>query len=93
MARFTAGQRVKVAFNPPAPDIRVPNQVNGSAPGRGEYQTAPEFGTVVEALLSETGARYLVDVELAITHERNGKPHVIRSVRKRVIAEEKLKAA
>lgn len=83
MAKFTAGQRVEIAFNPPPP---------GST-GKGDYQRKPDFGTVVEAIESEAGQRYLVDVELSVVHTRNGKPYTVSSVRKRVIDEAKLKAA
>lgn len=93
MAKFTVGQRVEVAFNPPRPDLNVPAQANGTAPGRGDYQTRPDLGTIVEAIEAENGCRYLVDVELSVEHTRNGKPHVVKSLRKRVVAEEKLKAA
>lgn len=92
MAKFSVGQRVEIAFNPPRPDLSVPNQANGVAPGRGDYQTRPERGTVVEAIEAENGARYVVDVELVVEHTRNGKPYEVRSVRKRVIQEQKLTA-
>jgi hypothetical protein len=89
VAKFAVGQRVRALFNPPKPDLRVPDQVNGAAPGRGDYQTEPVMGEVLEVLSNG----YLVEVELSITHDRGGRPHVVKSLRKRVIKEEKLQAA
>ncbi len=91
MARFRVGEKVRVTFNPPKPDLRVANQVNGVAPGRGEYQTEPTLGTIVEIHDGAT-TNYLVDVELSAEHERGGKVYSVKSVRKRVIAENKLEA-
>jgi hypothetical protein len=79
---------VRVGFNPPRPDLRVPDQVNGVAPGRGDYQTEATPGTVL-AVLNDG---YLVEVELSVTHDRGGRPNVVKSLRKRVIKEEKLEA-
>jgi len=92
VAKFAVGQRVELAFNPPRPDLRVPDQASGAAPGRGDYQTRPDHGTVIEAIEAEGGARYLVDVELSIEHTRNGKPFAVKSHRKRVVQEDKLRA-
>lgn len=91
MAKFSVGQRVELAFNPPRPDLSVPSQANGVAPGRGDYQTRPDYGTIIEAIEAESGYRYLVDVELAVEHTRNGKPFIVNSVRKRVVDEGKLR--
>lgn len=91
-AKFTVGQRVELAFNPPRPDLSVPSQANGIAPGRGEYQTRPDYGTIIEAIEADGGHRYLVDVELAVEHTRNGQPFTVTSVRKRVVDEGKLRA-
>jgi hypothetical protein len=84
MAKFAVGQRVEIAFNPPTPDPRVPDQMNGRARGRGEYQTEPNFGEV----LGEMVGGYLVAVELV---QMAGKRKV-KSVRQRVIPEAKLRA-
>jgi hypothetical protein len=84
MSKFAVGQRVEIAFNPLTPDPRVPDQVNGKAAGRGEYQTAPNFGEV----LADMGGNYLVAVELV---QMAGKRKV-KSVRQRVIPEAKLRA-
>lgn len=92
MAKFTVGQRVEIAFNPPTPDPRVPDQVNGKARGRGDYQTKPNLGEVLEARESADGCSYLVAVELVQPFERNGKKQVAKSVRQRVIPEAKLRA-
>jgi hypothetical protein len=89
VAKFAAGDKVLVGFNPPAPDLRVPNQVNGVAPGRGVYQTEPDPGIILAAL--EDGS-YLVEVELRRDFERNGRKQVAVSHRKRVVAERKLEA-
>jgi hypothetical protein len=83
MAKFAVGQRVEIAFNPPTPDPRVPDQVNGRAAGRGEYKTTPDFGEV----LGEMAGGYLVAVELV---QMAGKRKV-KSVRQRVIPEAKLR--
>jgi hypothetical protein len=81
---FTVGQRVEIAFNPPTPDPRVPDQLSGKAAGRGEYKTTPDFGEI----LAELPGGYLVAVELV---QMAGKRKV-RSVRQRVIPEAKLRA-
>lgn len=91
-AKFKAGDRVELAFNPPRPDPSVPLQANGKFRGRGDYQTRPDLGTVVEAIEGDGEFRYLVDVELSIEHKRNGKPYAVKSVRKRVVPESKLMA-
>jgi hypothetical protein len=88
MAKFQVGQRVEIAFNPPIPDPRVPNQMNGKAPGRGEYKTTPDFGEILEAQERADGFSYLVAVELV---QMAGKRKV-KSVRQRVIPEAKLRA-
>ena len=93
MAKFAVGQAVRVGFNPPRPDLRVADQVNGKAPDRGEYQTVPNPGVVIEVHEREAGVSYLVDVELSITHDRGGKPYVVKSMRKRIVDEAKLEAA
>lgn len=93
MAKFAAGQRVEVAFNPPRPDLRVPDQANGKASGRGEYQTAPDKGVVVEVRETSTGVFYLVEVELHARHRSaTGADRVVTSYRKRVVPESKLTA-
>jgi hypothetical protein len=92
MAKFSVGQRVEIAFNPPTPDPRVPDQVNGKAPGRGQYQTKPNFGEILEARETAEGCSYLVAVELLQPFERNGKKRVAKSVRQNVISEAKLRA-
>jgi ribosomal protein L21E len=84
MAKFSVGQRVEIAFNPPTPDPRVPNQVNGKFPGRGEYKTSPDFGEI----LADMGDGYLVAVELVAVHGKRK----VKSVRQRVIPEAKLRA-
>jgi hypothetical protein len=85
MAKFAVGQRVEIAFNPPTPDPRVPDQMNGRARGRGEYQTEPNFGEVLGEM---AGDSYLVAVELvAMAGKRK-----VKSVRQRVIPEAKLRA-
>lgn len=95
MPKFSVGQRVELAFNPPTPDPRVPGQIGAwtdskgrrreAAPGRGEYQTKPDFGEII----GEVGeSSYLVAVELvAMAGKRK-----VKSVRQRVIPEAKLRA-
>ncbi len=90
VAKFNAGDRVRVGFNPPAPDLRVPNQVNGVAPGRGKFQTEPLSGVVLAAVDDNS---YLVEVELKSVGVRNGREIVNVSNRKRVVPAEKLEAA
>lgn len=95
MAKFAVGQSVLIAFNPPAPDLRVPDQVNGKAPGRGDYQTQAERGIVLEVADAPAGVRYLVEVELVRESDPDpftGKTRVVTSRRKRVIPEAKLTA-
>ena len=95
MANFAVGQAVEVDFNPPRPDLRVPNQANGVAPGRGDYQTRPDRGVVLEARETPNGLHYLVEVELSVESgidHLSGRPRVVTSRRKRVIHESKLKA-
>lgn len=93
VAKFAAGQRVEVAFNPPRPDLRVPNQANGSQPGRGEYQTAPDKGVIVEVRETAADVFYLVEVELHARHRSGtGADRIVTSYRKRVIHESKLTA-
>jgi hypothetical protein len=105
MAKFSVGQRVEIAFNPPTPDPRVPGQCapwidqkgrrHDAEPGiaSGGYQTKPEQGEVLEVRECDGGAcMYLVDVELVRPYERNGKTQYARSVRQRVIPEAKLRA-
>lgn len=92
MAKFAVGQRVEIAFNPQTPDPRVPNQINGKAAGRGDYQTKPNFGEVIESRENADGCSYLVAVELVQPCVRNGKKLNVKSVRQRVISESKLKA-
>lgn len=90
VAKFALGDKVLVGFNPPVPDLRVPNQVNGSYPGKGIYQTVPDAGVILAA--HEDGS-YLVEVELRREFERNGRKQVAVSHRKRVVPERKLEAA
>lgn len=90
MAKFVVGQSVAVAYNPATPDPRVPNQVNGKAPGSGNFQTAPDPGVVLEVRETEGGTFYLVEVELSVTHDMGGRKRVVRSHRKRVVHESKL---
>lgn len=92
MSKFAPGQRVEIAFNPPTPDLRVPNQVNGTAPGRGEFQAKPDFGEVLEVHERENGVDYMVAVELSAYSERFGRKVETKSVRRRVIPEAKLRA-
>lgn len=102
MPKFSVGQRVEIAFNPPTPDPRVPQQsqpwtdqkgrLRAAAPGTAQYQTEPEHGEVLEARDSDMGCCYLVAVDLSRTFERNGRTQVARSVRQRVIPEAKLRA-
>ena len=93
MAKFAAGQRVEVAFNPVRPDLRVPDQANGKAPGRGEYQTAPDKGEILEVRETGSDVFYLVEVELHARHRSaTGADRLVKSLRKRVIHESKLKA-
>lgn len=91
MAKFAVGQRVDVLYNPPAPDPRVPDQVNGRARGRGEYKAKPDPGEILEARDTPQGVMYLVAVELSQPYERNGKKGVAKSIRQRVIPESKLR--
>lgn len=84
MAKFAVGQRVEIGFNPPRPDLRVPNQANGVSPGRGDFQTKPDQGVILE--VREPGPFYLVEVELEAVHGNR----VVKSFRKRVVSEEKL---
>jgi hypothetical protein len=88
MAKFSVGQRVEIAFNPPTPDPRVPDQVNGKFPGRGQYQTSPDFGEILEAHELPDGCAYLVAVDLIAVHGKRK----VKSVRQRVIPEAKLRA-
>lgn len=93
MAKFAMGQRVQIAFNPPTPDPRVPDQVNGRYPGRGDYQTKPDTGEIVEVRETETGVFYMVDVELVAEHAQpTGRVVAVKSIAKRVIPEAKLTA-
>lgn len=88
MAKFAVGQRVEIAFNPPTPDPRVPDQMNGKAAGRGEYQTVADCGEILETREAADGCAYLVAVELvAMAGKRK-----VKSVRQRVIPEAKLRA-
>lgn len=93
VAKFQAGQQVLVGFNPPRPDLRVPEQANGANPGRGEYQTRPDKGIVLEVQESEAAINYLVEVELYNVSQRNGREVKITSHRKRIVPEHKLTAA
>jgi hypothetical protein len=98
MAKFSVGQRVEIAFNPPTPDPRVPAQCapwvdqkgrqQPPAPGRGQYQTKPDFGEILEAHESDSGCSYLVAVDLVAVHGKRK----VKSVRQRVIPEAKLRA-
>lgn len=100
--KFAVGQRVEVLYNPPTPDPSVPGQVGPwtdnkgkrrkAAPGEGLYKTKPDPGEILEARESDNGHTYLVAVELSQPYERNGKKHVAKSVRQRVIPEAKLRA-
>jgi len=92
MAKFSVGQSVEIAFNPPTPDPRVPDQVNGRFPGRGEYQTKPEKGEVLEVHELEEATQYLVLVNIERIETRTGKPYVVVSKRKRLLSEAKLRA-
>lgn len=87
MADFQLGEKVRVGFNPPHPDLRVPNQVNGMAPGRGEYQTEALSGVILAALADD---KYMVEVELKSVGVRNGREIVNVSHRKRIVSAEKL---
>lgn len=89
MSKFSVGQSVLVAYNPPTPDPRVPDQMNGRALGRGEFKTKPDKGEILAVM--EQG-NYLVLVELVQKFERMGKKGEIVSHRKRVIPEAKLQA-
>ena len=89
MAKFAIGDKVWVGFNPPMPDLKVPNQVNGTAPGRGKYKTKPDPGVILAAMEDDS---YLVEVELRREFERNGRNQVAVSHRKRVVPERKLEA-
>lgn len=90
MAKLKVGQAVQIAFNAPRPDLRVPNQANGASPGRGDYQTEPETGVVLEVGETDSGPIYLVEVELRSKYERNGVMRERVSFRKRHIPESKL---
>ena len=79
-----------VVNNPPTPDPRVPDQVNGRALGRGEYKHKPDNGEVLAVLEQD---QYMVLVELEQEYEKpNGKKGKVISHRKRVIPEAKLRA-
>jgi hypothetical protein len=86
VAKYSAGQAVMVAFNGRAPDLRVPDQVNGRYPGKGEYQTEANEGVILEIRENGNGVFYLVDVHLTIRHGSR----LVESWRKRVISEDKL---
>jgi hypothetical protein len=98
MSKFAVGQRVEIAFNPQTPDPRVPEQSapwtdqkgrrQPASPGRGDYQTEPNFGEILEARDAADGCSYLVAVDLV---QMAGK-RKIKSVRQRVIPEAKLRA-
>lgn len=91
---FEVGQRVEIKFNPQTPDPRVPDQVNGKAPGKGNYQTEPDFGKIIEVRLTESGTFYDVLVDLVRYDLRDPKnPIPVLSKRRRIIPEEKLIAA
>lgn len=92
VAKLAVGQRVSVAFNGPTPDLRVPNQANGKAPGTGHFQTSPDMGEVLEVRETDGGTFYLVLVELVAYHDIGGKKRAVKSLRKRVIHESKLTA-
>ena len=95
MAKFAVGQAVEIAFNPPRPDLRVPDQANGKYPGRGDYQTRPNRGVVLEVHETAQGMVYLVEVELTLESEPHPVTGAVRSVtsfRKRHIMESKLSA-
>jgi hypothetical protein len=93
VAKFSAGQKVEVTFNPVRLDPRVPDQVNGKLPGRGKYQTMPDPGVIMEVRETATGTFYLVEVELTNRYtSATGAERVVTSYRKRVIPESKLKA-
>ena len=88
MAKFDVGQSVQVAFNPPRPDIRVPDQVNGKAPGRGDFKNKADRGVISGVLDNDN---YLVEVELHSEYDRgDGKKKIVTSHRKRIISEAKL---
>jgi hypothetical protein len=102
--KFALGQRVEIVFNPQANDPRVLSQshpwldkkgvVQPPAPGRGEYQTKPDCGTVLEVHSHQDGTPvYLVLVELSRTEQGyDGKPYEIKSRRRRIVPEAKLRA-
>ena len=93
MAKFAAGTRVEIAFNPVRPDLRVPDQANGLLPGRGEYQTKPDHGVILEVRETAADVFYLVEVELSVhSTSASGAKRVNTTFRKRVIHESKLKA-
>lgn len=92
VAKLAVGQRVSVAFNGPTPDLRVPNQANGNAPGKGNFQTSPDQGEVLEVREAEGGTFYLVQVELVMHHDIGGRKKAVKSLRRRVIHESKLTA-
>ncbi len=90
MPKFSVGQPVLVVNNPPTPDPRVPDQLNGRALGRGEYKLKPDPGEILAVMEQE---QYMVLVELVQEYEKpNGKKGQIVSHRKRVIPEAKLRA-
>lgn len=101
-AKFAAGQRVKLLFNEAKTDPKVPQQsqewINSkgqtekAAPGTGNYQTEPDYGTVIEVRTRGDKVAYLVAVELTSVTERNGRKYKVQSVRDREVAEEKLEA-
>lgn len=91
-AKFKAGQPVLIGFNPPRPDVRVPEQVNGTNPGRGDYQTRPDKGVVLEVREADETVSYLVEVELYTVSQRNGREVKTVSHRKRIVPEHKLTA-
>lgn len=92
VAKLDVGQSVEIAYNPPTPDSRVPLQANGQFRGRGDYQTAPDKGVVLEVRDTDGGPFYLVEVELTVTHDVGGRKRVVKSHRKRVVHESKLTA-
>jgi len=103
MAKFKVGQSVKIAFNPPTPDPRVPQQsapwvdYKGrrwpACPGDVIGQTEPESGQILEVRENEGSSTfYLVAVFLRQESEQYGRKIVTESVRKRVIPEAKLRA-
>jgi len=92
MPLFKVGQRVEISFNPQTPDPRVPNQMNGVAAGRGEYQERPNVGEILEVHELEHENQYLVLVDLnRIEHRTPGKPYIVTSKRKQLHSEAKLR--